>query len=241
MTAALLRSIAYALLQLIVTPPYSILALATFPLPPLTRYRIISAWSKFMLWSAERVCGIRYRVIGAENIPSDPCIILSKHESAWETLAFQKIFPPQVWVVKRELLWIPFLGWGLAMLSPIAIDRSTGTRALRQIVEQGRSRLASGFSVVIFPEGTRAAPGQRGTYRFGGAWLATETHAPVLPVAHNAGSYWRKNAFVKYPGLITVSIGPLLDSRGRSAPELMRCVEQWIEDEMARLRRDEAR
>ena len=153
-------------------------------------------------------------MVGAENIPREPCIILAKHESAWETLAFQAIFPPQVWVVKRELLWIPFFGWGLAMLSPIAIDRKAGPRALRQMVEQGRERLQRGFCIVIFPEGTRAAPGVRGVYQAGGAWLALKTGAPVLPVAHNAGTYWPRNAFVKRPGTITVSIGPLVRAEG---------------------------
>lgn len=239
--SVVLRSIAYALMQLLVTPPYSILALATFPFPPLARYRVISGWARLMVWGAEHICGIRYRVLGTENIPSVPCIVLAKHESAWETLAFQEIFPPQVWVVKRELLWIPFFGWGLAMLSPIAIDRKDGVRALRQTLEQGRERLAQGFSIVIFPEGTRSAAGTRGTYQAGGAWLAAQTGAPVLPVAHNAGSYWRRKAFVKYPGVVTVSIGPSIQPDGKKAPELMQSVEQWIENETERIRRDEAR
>jgi 1-acyl-sn-glycerol-3-phosphate acyltransferase len=236
-----LRSTVYALLQIIVTPPYSIIALLTFPLPPLTRYAVISAWSRLMVWGAEHICGIRYRVLGAENIPGDPCVILAKHESAWETLAFQKIFPPQVWVVKRELLWIPFFGWGLAMLSPVAIDRRGGLRALRQTLEQGRERLTRGFSIVIFPEGTRTAPGVHGNYQAGGALLAIQTGAPVLPVAHNAGNYWRRHAFMKYPGVVTVSIGPLVRPAGLKPAELMSAVEQWIENEMARIRRDEAR
>lgn len=237
--SALLRSAAFALLQAVVTPPYAIIALATFPLPPLARYRVISQWARLMVWGARHICGIRYRVLGAENIPEAPCIILAKHESAWETLAFQVLLPPQVWVIKRELLWIPFFGWGLAMLSPIAIDRSHGARALRQTLKQGRSRLAQGFSIVIFPEGTRTAPGKRRPYQAGGAWLATKTGAAVLPVAHNAGSYWPRKAFVKRPGVITVSIGPALDSRDADAPELMRKVEDWIEGEMQRIRGDE--
>jgi len=140
-----------------------------------------------------------------------------------------------VWVVKRELLWIPFFGWGLAMLSPIAIERRSGVRALKQTVEQGRERLAHGFSIVIFPEGTRSAPGTAGTYQVGGAWLATQTGAPIVPVAHNAGRYWPRNAFVKYPGTITVSVGPAVDAAGRKAPDIMREVEQWIEDERQRI------
>jgi 1-acyl-sn-glycerol-3-phosphate acyltransferase len=236
-----LRSLAYALVQAVVTPFYAIVALLTFPFPPLTRYRIVTGWSRLMVRAAEAICGIRYRVLGAENIPAEPCIILANHQSAWETLAFQVIFPPQVWLVKRELLWIPFFGWGLAMLSPIAIDRGQGARALKRMLEQGRDRLARGFSVVIFPEGTRIAPGSRGTYHAGGAWLAVHTGAPVLPVAHNAGRLWSRNALVKYPGLVTISVGAPIVPRGEKPPELMRRVEAWIEAELKRVAGDEAR
>ena len=235
---ALPRSLAYALLQIVVTPVWAVVSLLTFPFPPFTRYRVISGWARFMVWSAERVLAIRYRVIGAENIPREPCVILGKHESAWETLAFQVIFPPQVWVVKRELLWIPFFGWGLAMLSPIAIDRKSRRRALAQMVEQGRERLDEGFYIVIFPEGTRAAPGVRGDYQAGGAWLALKAGAPVLPVAHNAGNCWPRNAFVKRPGVITVSIGPPMRGEGQKAAALMHNVEEWIENEMRRIRHE---
>lgn len=230
-----LRSSLFALFQLVITPPYALVALLTFPFTPFTRYRVISGWARLMIAAAEAVCGIRYRVTGAEHIPREPCIILSKHQSAWETLAFQVIFPPQVWVVKRELLWLPFFGWGLAMLSPIAIDRDTGPRALRQLLEQGRERLARGFCIVIFPEGTRVAPGARGEYQVGGAWLAVKTSAPVLPVAHNAGETWRRKAFLKHPGLVTVSVGAPMDPRDLTPQELNRRVEDWIEGEMRRI------
>jgi 1-acyl-sn-glycerol-3-phosphate acyltransferase len=240
-SGALVRSLVFALLQLIVTPFWAVLALLTVPFRPLTRYRIITAWSRLIVWGAERICGIRYRVVGAENIPAEPCIIIAKHESAWETLAFQAIFPPQVWVIKRELLWIPFFGWGLALLSPIAIDRKAGPKALRQMIEQGRDRLRRGFNIVIFPEGTRAAPGTRGVYQAGGAWLALHAGAALLPVAHNAGTYWPKNALVKRPGLITVSIGPLLQPKDQKAAALMHNIEHWIENEMQRIRAHETR
>jgi 1-acyl-sn-glycerol-3-phosphate acyltransferase len=232
----LLRSSLFALFQIFTTPLFAVVALLTFPLPPLARYRIITAWSRLNLGAARVVCGIRHRVLGVDHIPREPCIILAKHQSAWETLAFQAIFPPQVWVVKRELLWVPFFGWGLAMLSPIAIDRAAGARALRQTLEQGRDRLQKGFSIVIFPEGTRVAPGARGTYHPGGAWLAVHTGAPVVPVAHDSGRCWGRNAFLKYPGLITVSIGEPLATAGASVKELHARVERWIEAEMERLR-----
>ncbi|MGZ5120290.1 MAG: lysophospholipid acyltransferase family protein [Burkholderiales bacterium] len=233
----MLRSLAYALLQLVVTPLYSIVALLTFPFAALTRYRIISSWSRLMVWAAEYICGVRYRVLGKENVPSEPCIVMAKHESAWETLAFQVVLPPQVWVIKRELLWVPFFGWGLAMLSPIAIDRTDARRALRQMIEQGRARLAHGFSIVVFPEGTRSAPGERGTYHAGGAWLAIQTGALILPVAHNAGDHWPRNSFLKYPGVVTISMGPpVRATREMKALDVTRRVEQWIEDEMQRIR-----
>ena len=236
-----LRSVAYALVQIVVTPPYSILSILTFPFPPLTRYRVISQWSRFMVWAARVICGIRYRVIGGHNIPTTPSIILSKHESAWETMALQLVFPPQVWVLKRELLWIPFLGWGLAMLSPIAIDRKDRRRALRQTLEQGEQRLASGFSIVVFPEGTRSAPGVPGTYKAGGAWLAQHTSAAAVPVAHNAGDCWPRNSFLKYPGLVTISIGPAMRPQNEKAAALTQRVENWIETETQRIRVDERR
>jgi 1-acyl-sn-glycerol-3-phosphate acyltransferase len=212
------RSGLYALFQILITPVFALVALATFPLAPLIRYRIITVWSRLMVAGAETVCGIRYRVLGAERIPPAPFIVLANHQSAWETLAFQAIFPPQVSVVKRELLWIPFFGWGLAMLSPIAIDRDAGPRALRQLLKQGRDRLARGFCIVTFPEGTRVPPGARAEYQIGGAWLAVSTSTPVLPVAHNAGEVWRRRAFLKRPGLVTVSV-----------------VEDWIEGEVKRI------
>ena len=235
MPAVILRSSLFAAFQILITPVFSIIALLTFPLPALTRYRIITVWTRWVMWAARIICGIRFRVIGRENIPAEPCIILAKHQSAWETMGFQLIFPPQVWVLKRELLRVPFFGWGLAMLSPIAIDRSLRRAALQQLVEQGRQRLAAGFNIVIFPEGTRIAPGQRGQYRAGGAHLAVQTGATVLPVAHNAGLRWGRNAFLKYPGLITVSIGAPIAAGGMDADTLIRRVEQWIEAEMPQL------
>ena len=230
-----LRSTLFALGMWVTTPIYSVIALLTFPLNPFMRYRIISGWSVIMLHWLKVTCGIRYRVIGTENIPTTPTIILSKHQSAWETLAFQSIFPPQVWVLKRELLRVPFFGWGLAMTSPVAIDRSAGREALKQLVEQGKDRLKQGFWVVIFPEGTRIKPGDRGKYNIGGAWLATHTGTPVLPVAHNAGEFWGKGAFLKRPGMITVSIGKPIDPNGLKTGDLNQQVEDWIEAEMQRI------
>jgi 1-acyl-sn-glycerol-3-phosphate acyltransferase len=234
--SVLLRSSLYIFFQILITPVFAVVALLTFPFTPLTRYRIITLWSRAMLAAATVICGIRYRVIGAQNIPDVPCIFLCKHQSAWETLALQVILPPHVWVLKRELLWIPFFGWGLAMLSPIAIDRSAGVRSLRQTLEQGRARLQQGFSIVVFPEGTRVVPGARGTYHPGGAWLAVKAEVPAVPVAHNSGTCWPRNAFIKRPGLITVSIGPAIETGGDiTAERVIAQAEHWIEAEISRM------
>jgi 1-acyl-sn-glycerol-3-phosphate acyltransferase len=230
-----LRSAVFLLLQAALTIVWSLLSLLTFPFSPLTRYRFITLWSRMVIRLASAICGIRYEVRGLEHLPARPGIILSKHQSAWETLAFQVFLPPQVWVLKRSLLRIPFFGWGLAMMNPIAIDRAAGMQALKQTLEQGRERLAQGFWIVIFPEGHRFPPGEKGTYHPGGAWLAIQTGAPVVPIALNSGYLWRRDAFVKLPGKITVSIGRPIETGSMKAEALMRRVEDWIESETARL------
>lgn len=208
------------------------IAMLTFPLPPRARYRFISLWAHFAIWWLRVTCGLRFEVQGREHLPTGAAIILAKHQSAWETLAFQVIFPPQVWVLKRELLWIPLFGWGLALTQPIAINRRAGRKAVEQIIEQGRARLDAGRWVVVFPEGTRIAPGRMGRFGIGGAALASKTGYPVVPVAHTAGSYWPRRGFRKYPGVIRVVIGPAIDSRGRSADEINRLTHEWMRDTM---------
>jgi len=230
-----IRSSIFLLLQLILTPIFSTLALLTFPFSALTRYRLIANYARMMVWLVKVVCGIRYEVRGLENLPKEPCIVLCKHQSAWETLALQVIFPPQAWVLKRELLRIPFFGWALALTSPIAIDRSDGKGAMKQLLKQGKERLAQGFYVVIFPEGTRVPYGQRGKYKIGGAMLAASSGVPVVPVAHNAGRLWGRAAFSKHPGLVTMSIGKPIDSKGLKADEINVQVEAWIENEIQQL------
>ena len=230
-----LRSVLFAAALLLVTPPFAVLSVLSFPLSRMGRFRVISWWSKIMLFIARHACGLDYRVEGRENLPAEPCVILSKHQSAWETLAFQTVFPPQVQVLKRELLWIPFFGWGLAMMSPIAIDRAKGRTALRQLARLGKERIAQGFWVVIFPEGTRVTPGTQRKYQSGGAWLAVQTGAPVVPVAHNAGLYWPKNSFMKHPGTITMRIGPAIPTAGRDPAEVIAETERWIEHQQSEL------
>lgn len=230
-----IRSLTFLVLQLLLTPIFSTMAILTFPFSPLTRYRLISSYARTMIWLLKIVCGIHHRVVGIENIPAEPCVVLCKHQSAWETLALQVIFPPQAWVLKRELLWLPFFGWGLAMTSPIAINRSDGKGAVKQLLKQGKERLAQGFFVVIFPEGTRIPFGERGKYKIGGSLLAASARVPVVPVAHNAGRLWGRNSFIKRPGLVTMSIGQLIDTNGLKADEINARTEAWIENEILQL------
>jgi len=230
-----LRSSLFALALIVVTPPYALVALATLPLPRLTRYRIISGWSRLVIFLSKIILGIDWRIEGREYLPQRPSVILAKHQSAWETMAFQLFFPPQVHVLKRELLWIPFFGWGLALMSPIAIDRRRGHSALRFMAKRGKQRLAQGFWVVVFPEGTRVAPGEKRPYQIGGAWLAAASGAPVVPVAHNAGLVWPRNAFLKRPGTVTIRIGPPIDPADRDPATINRLAEKWIEEQQKAL------
>lgn len=231
-----LRSFIFFFLQLVITPVFTLIAILTFPFHPITRYRIISGWALTMLWLLRTVCNIRMEVRGAENIPTQPAILMCKHQSAWETIALQKVFPPQVWVLKRELLLLPFFGWGLAMTSPIAIKRADGKGAVVQLLRQGKERMAMGFCVVIFPEGTRIAYGQRGKYKIGGALLSASSGVPVVPIAHNAGKLWGRNSFLKHPGVIIMSIGAPIVPAGLKAEEISKKVEEWIEAEVVRIK-----
>jgi 1-acyl-sn-glycerol-3-phosphate acyltransferase len=231
----LIRSVIFAVLQTALTIFFSVVALFSLPFSVHTRYRLITGYNHIVIWLARGVLGIRYVVEGQEHLPKQPAIILAKHQSAWETVAFLFLFPPVSPVIKQELLNVPFFGWAFRLLNPIAIDRGAGREALKQIVRQGKERLESGFWVLVFPEGTRVAPGEKGRYGIGGSWLAAETGAPIVPVAHNAGEVWPKNAFIKRPGTITVRIGPVMPTEGKTAAELTRAVEAWIETEMARL------
>jgi len=232
---AFLRSALFALVLLIITPVFATVALLSSGQPPHRRYRWIGGWTTIAMWFIRHLLGIRHRVIGAENLPDRASVALVKHQSAWETIALQRILPPICFVLKRELLRLPFFGWGLARMPTIAIDRAAGKDALAQVVDQGRVLLDEGFWVVIFPEGTRVAPGTTRRYKPGGAWLASHTGVPVVPIAHNAGEFWRRNAFVKQPGEIIVSVGPAIDPAGLSTDEINKKAEAWIEAEMRRL------
>ncbi|MCK5719532.1 MAG: 1-acyl-sn-glycerol-3-phosphate acyltransferase [Thiomargarita sp.] len=215
---------------------FTVIALVIYPLPFKRRYSIIKQWARFIIWWLEKTCHIDFRVKGRENIPKAPMLILSKHQSAWETIAYQQIFPIQVWLLKRELLMLPFFGWALATLNPISIDRKNIRQSMQKIIKQGKQRLSEGSSLIIFPEGTRVKPGETKRYGIGGAILAVETkNYPVIPVAINSGKFWAANSFIKYPGTIDVIIGPAINPRGKTYKELNQLVHEWIEEAMQTL------
>ena len=199
------------------------------------RERIIRQWARFNIWTLDKVCGISHRVIGAANIPAGPAVIIANHQSAWETLVFQLIFPAQSYLLKRELLWIPVFGWGLAMNRPVAINRARKARALDILVKEGAARLHEGRWLVVFPEGARMPPGKPGKFQAGGAMIAVRSQCPVVPVAHNAGVFWPKRSFLKHPGVIDIRIGKPLASTGVKTRQLNEALASWIGAELARL------
>jgi len=206
-----------------------------WPLPFERRYRVAQWWSRFVIWWLKVTCKIDCRISGLERIPAETVIIASKHQSTWETIFFQQFLPPLTWVLKKELLLVPFFGWAMAALEPIAIDRKAATAALKQVIRQGVERLKQGRWVLIFPEGSRIALGERGVYGSSSAMLAVHSGCPILPVAHNAGEFWPRRGFIKYPGTIELVFGPPIRSEGRKAKELNRLVEDWIETTMLRI------
>jgi 1-acyl-sn-glycerol-3-phosphate acyltransferase len=200
-----------------------------FFLPHPAQFAMARGWARGVLWMLKLLCGLDYVVEGRERIPPGNHIIMSKHTSAWETVALFLIFPPQVWVLKRELTWIPLMGWGLKRLEPIAIDRGAGHRAVNQVIEQGKERLASGLWVIIFPEGTRVAVGETRKYGVSGALLATETGNLVVPVSHNAGTFWPRRGIIKKPGTVRVVIGEPISATGKTPRELNEEIRTAIE------------
>lgn len=229
-----IRSGLFLIFQIASLLIFAPLVLLCFPFPQHIRYAVSSAWAKLVIKALDVICGLNYEVTGAENI-KDNGIIFCKHQSAWETFALQAIFPEQSWVLKRELLWIPLFGWALYLTNPIAIDRSKKSKAFKQIVRQGIERLKSGRWVVIFPEGTRTAPGEKRKHMVGGGLLAKKSGYPVIPVAHNSGEYWPKASFIKKPGTIKVVIGEMIDSQTMSAREINDAAEKWIEEQVDRI------
>lgn len=207
-------------------------ALLLLPLPFRWRYQFITWWARYNKFSLRILCGLKVEISGREHLPSRPVVFLSNHQSTWETAVFQSILPSIAWVLKRELYWIPLFGWALASMRPIAIDRSAGKKAIRQIIEQGQLRMQQGRSIIVFPQGTRTAPGEKRRYGIGGAVLATETGTPVVPIAHNAGMFWPRRGFLKKPGTIRMVIGPQIATKGRKPEEVNKEVQSWIEAQL---------
>lgn len=228
-----LRSLAFALVMAVVTVVWAFVCMLISPFPYNLRYRGTAVWNIIVIWAAKTICGIRYETRGFENFPDGPVIVLSKHQSAWETIFLFMATPrPLVFVFKKSITYIPFFGWGIMLLRMIPIDRSKGKDAFAQVVTQGRRRMADGQWVIMFPEGTRIAVGKKGQYKLGGTRLAVETNTPVIPIALNSGECWPRNSFIKKPGLITVSVGKPIAPDGMDAVQLMQKVEDWIEAEM---------
>lgn len=225
-----LGSIAFTLIFSISALVWAVVVSVSLPFPRRVAYGLVLYWVDAVFFLLRLLCRLDYVVEGRENIPEQNTVVLLKHSSAWETLAELKIFPAQTWVLKRELMWAPFIGWALFALSPIAINRKGGSSAVEQVVEQGSQRLADGLWVMIFPEGTRVRPGEKSRYGVSGALLAQANQRPVLPVAHNAGSYWPRRGWLKRPGTIRISIGPPIPTGNRSVRDINRQAQEWIEN-----------
>lgn len=227
------RSIVFHLVFLPSTVVFALLVLLAWPLPLSAREAVARTWCRFVLLLLRSVCGVHYRVEGFEHLPSRPAVILSKHQSAWETIAYRPIFPMQLsWVIKKSLFRVPFYGWALKALEEIGIDRDAGREALRQIERFGLEHLRAGRWVVIFPEGTRTRPGESGKYAQGGARLACAAGAPIVPVAVDSGHCWPADDWRRYPGTITVHIGPAIETAGGNPAEITRTARDWIEARM---------
>jgi 1-acyl-sn-glycerol-3-phosphate acyltransferase len=237
---SLLRSLLHALWMLVTVIPWGIwMVLASIWSNGEEMYWKAARWLHWQIDGLRIVCGVRVQVTGMENLPegkTSPAILLVKHQSTLETFLMPTLMPhPLAYVFKRELIYIPFFGWAMGRMDMIHIDRSQRTQAFARVVEQGKRLLAQGIWVIMFPEGTRIPRGQRGVYKSGGTRLAVATGAPVIPIAVASAKCWPRKSFIKHPGLVEVSIGKPIRSEGRSADDLMREVEEWIESEMRRL------
>jgi 1-acyl-sn-glycerol-3-phosphate acyltransferase len=232
-----IRSLLFTTLLFLTTLAFGVAVLlaALLPLSIEQRYVIPRYWGLSLTWLAKVICGIDYVIEGRENLPPVPFVSLWKHSSAWETLAQMFVVPPASWLLKREVLWIPVVGWAVKTYKPIAIDRSAGHSAVNQVVRQGRERLASGMGVIVYPEGTRMPPGQTRKYGVSGALLAVETGAPVVPIAHNSGYLWKRRSLLKHSGTVYVVIGKPIDPRGLDARTVNERAQSWIEDTIAEI------
>ena len=207
------RSLTFELIRLFLTILFCFIGNLTFFMKLEYRYKLITLWSKLNIYCVKYICGVNYKVSGLENVSSNAVIVTSNHQSAWETLFFQILFSKQTWILKNDLLKIPFFGWGLRLLDPIAINRKNKLRSLKFIIQKGRKKLANGWNIIYFPQGTRVEPNIKIKLSSGVFMLAKNSNFPILPVVHNAGVFWPKNSFLKYPGTIYIKIGkPIFDT-----------------------------
>lgn len=230
-----LRSLVYTALLFVSVLVYSVAVIISAAFGPAYPFAAARAWAYTNLWLLRTICGLTCSVEGTENIPERNAIVYIKHQSVFETIWPFTRFPVTAFVLKRELMWIPVLGWALHVIKPIAIDRSAGGSAVRQVVRQGKQRLSAGRWIIIYPEGTRMRPGATRKYGLSGALLASETGYPILPIAHNAGDFWPRRGLRKRAGHIRIVIGPVIDPRDMSPVEINQAAQRWIEGTMCRI------
>jgi 1-acyl-sn-glycerol-3-phosphate acyltransferase len=234
-----LRSLIYTVMLFLTTAFFAIVVIVFMWLPPARLYAVPRTWARLNLWLLKTLCGLDYRIEGAEHLPDVPFISMWKHSSTWETIAQMLLVPRASWLLKREILWVPVLGWAIARFKPIAIDRKAGGTAVNQVVTQGRERLSEGLGVIIYPEGTRVAPGETRKFGMSGALLASQSGAPLVPIAHDSGYYWRRRGLLKRPGTIRVVIGPPLDPRGLEPRQITERAKDWVDSTVAELARQQ--
>jgi 1-acyl-sn-glycerol-3-phosphate acyltransferase len=223
-----IRSILFYLGEGLSTIPFFFISMVALPMPPKVRSKMIAGWAWFVAWWLKVCCGLTHTIEGEENIPDDPCVFASNHQSTWETITTQIFLPGLAWVLKKELFRIPVFGWGLWATRPIAIDRQERSTALEQVVKQGQQKIKQGRHVLIFPEGTRTSYGESGRYKKGAAMLAVAAKVNVVPIAHDAGKYWSKNSWWIKPGNIRCIIGPAISIEGKTDKQITTEVESWI-------------
>ncbi len=233
-----LRGLVFTLVMYVAALIGSSGVLLLFWAPHRARWAVAKWWADTCLWAGRVFCGLKVTTEGRENIPDVPAVFLIKHTTALETYWQIHALPQSAWVLKRELLWLPIFGWSLGLvMKSIAIDRKAGGPAVKQVIEQGKERIADGLSISIFPEGTRMPPGETRRYGVSGAALAAETGCPVVPVAHNAGDFWPKRGLAKQPGDIRFIIGPPIDPAGLTPKEINALAQEWIENRMREISR----
>jgi len=223
-----LRSTLFWLFFLPMTLLVAILLVMIFYAPLKARIGLIKIWINYSLGLLHYICGLKYRIEGLENIPQHGFILMSKHSSTWETIALQKFFDPMVWVVKRELTRIPIFGWGLMAVNAIALNRGTGRKAINQLVQESKIRMDQGRILMLFPEGTRVLPMEQKPFKVGGAIVSEKTGYAVLPIAHNAGEFWPRHSWIKWPGTIRLVIGKPIEPEGKKSDQIIEEVKQWI-------------